>query len=199
MFSPETSKVSMSQQSSQLPKSKVADANGNPVELSAIINWRITDAAKWIYNINGDASYIRHQADAIIKQVGSKYPYECSDNTGMSLKGETAFVTEEMITELQKRCNLAGVTIDTVSFSDLNYAPEIAAQMLIRQQAKAYVDAREEIAKASVSIVEDTLNQLKSKGIISSEKVQDEICRNLITVICSGAGATTTLPLAEHQ
>jgi len=113
------------------------------------------------------------------------------------LKGETAKVTNEMIQEMQRLCDVAGAGVEISNFllSDLNYAPEIAAQMLIRQQAEAYISAREAIAQASVEIVDDTMTQLKKYNMVTSDKTKDEIVRNLITVICSGTSATPTIPL----
>ena len=113
----------------KLPKSQVVDSNGNPIIISAIVNYKIADPAKYIVFILGDYGYIVNQAEAVIKRIASKYPYESKDGDG--LKNESDAVVKEMTDVLQESVEDKGVLIESVMLSDLNYAPEIAQQMLI--------------------------------------------------------------------
>ena len=190
-------RVFIGQQSHKMPESKIVDANGNPIIVSGIVNFEITNPEKFIFNIE-DKSYVHNQAEAVLKRVVSKYPYESRDNDQVSLKNETDEINQEMQKELEKLVSKAGVQINEFYLTDMNYAPEIAQQMLIRQQARAYIDAKNEIAEAGVQIVNDTLKQLKDAKMTIDPETEKQLITNLLTVIASGNNVQPTLPLG-HQ
>ena len=143
----------MGNQTFKLPESKVVDKNGNPIIISAIVNYRVSAPEQFYVRIKCDSEYIHNQAEAIIKKIASKYPYESTD--GHSLKSESDEVIQEMREGLQQKVAHAGIQVDSVELTDLNYAPEIAQQMLIKQQAEAYIEAKSAISTASMDIVRE--------------------------------------------
>lgn len=192
-------RVFVGQQSHKMPESKIVDANGNPIVVSGIVNFEIANPEKFVFNINQDNNYVHNQAEAVLKRVVSKYPYETRDADQVSLKNETQEINEEMQTELEKLVSKAGVKINEFYLTDMNYAPEIAQQMLIRQQAKAYIDAKNEIANAGVMIVKDTLEQLRKENLKINEETESQLVNNLLTVIASGNNVQPTMPLHKSK
>nr|QBK87449.1 MAG: SPFH domain / band 7 family protein [Marseillevirus LCMAC201] len=187
-------------QSYKMPTSKVVDANGNPIIVSGIVNFQVSNPEKFHFNIKQDEGYIHNQAEAVLKRVVAKYPYEDrTDDNQVSLKNETDEVNQEMKRELEKLVDKAGVQVNEFYLTDLNYAPEISQQMLIRQQARAYIDAKQEIAEAGVQIVHDTLKQLEDKKMDLNEETKNRLISNLITVIASGNNVQPTLPLSHKE
>jgi regulator of protease activity HflC (stomatin/prohibitin superfamily) len=182
--------VFMGNQSFKLPQSQVVDSNGNPIIISAVVNFRIDNPENFVVFIQTDKEYIYNQAEAVIKKIASKYPYESEDGHG--LKNESDMVTDEMTAALQERVGDKGVHIENVMLSDLNYAPEIAQQMLIKQQANAFVEAKQTITRASIDMVKDVTREL---GNNISQDGKDRIITNLLTVLTSGTAVQPTIPL----
>lgn len=184
-------------QSYKLPRSKIVDSNGNPLIVSAIFNYHIQYPEEYVFNIFNE-NYLFNQSEAVLKKVVAKYPYE-STNGEPSLKDETDEVNALMKKELQSLVNIAGVVVDEFYLTDLNYASEISQQMLIRQQAKAYIDAKREISTAGVEIVGDTLKQLSKLGFEVSAPTKEKLISNLLTVVTSGTSVTPTLSVEGER
>lgn len=182
--------VFMGNRTFKLPESKVVDKNGNPIIISAIVNYKICEPEKFFIRIKCDSDYIHNQAEAIIKKIASKYPYESSDDH--NLKSESDKVINEMRTFLQNKVSDIGVNIESVELTDLNYAPEIAQQMLIKQQAEAYIEAKSAISKASLDIVKEINEQVDDS---LSEEDRSSLIKNLLIVISSGSSVQPTLPM----
>lgn len=184
-----TKSVFMGDCTYKLPQSKVVDANGNPVIISALVNFRVKDPVRFAIGVDSNDNYMPNQAEACIKRVTSQYPYESS--SGHSLKSESLEISDEMRTELQSACDLAGIHIDSVQITDLSYAEEIASQMLVRQQASAMMSARSEITEASLGLVQSAVDRLSL-----SPEGRERLTVNLMTALVSGNGAVTVLPLS---
>jgi len=182
--------VSVKQNAMELPMAKVADANGNPVNVSAILNYRVVDAKKALLNIEDSQKFINMNAQAVLKQIVSSYTYD-------QLKGDHDMVNGQMRQMLQPLLITAGVEIGSMSLNDLAYAPEVAAAMLKRQQAKALVDARTLIVEGAVRIAQDAIIKLEEEGTVQMDDDQKvKIVTNLLTVTCSDSDATPTVSLS---
>merc|ERR1719487_1665735 len=181
--------VSTKQCTMDLPTSKVADAVGNPVMVSAILNYRVRDAKRAMLHVENRVQYINTNAQAVLKQIVSQYSYE-------QLKGEHDEVNERMRASLQPLMVVAGIEVCSMSLNDLSYAPEVAAAMLKRQQAKALVDARTLIVEGAVKIAQDAVARLQEDGTVELDDEQKvRIVTNLLTVTCSDTDATPTVSL----
>ena len=175
-------------------RSKVNDAVGNPIEISAIVVWRVVDPVSAVFEVEDYDSYVVTQTESAVRSLASKYPYDFGlndDHDGRSLRGDTANVAEEMMQAIQERVAGAGIEIVEARINHLAYATEIAAAMLKRQQASALLDARETIVKGTVSIVESALKKLEeSDGIELDPERKAAMVSNLMVVLSSGAEPT---------
>ncbi len=172
-------------------KQKVNDKDGNPIEIGAVVIWRVVNATKAVFEVDNYESYVSVQCDATIRHVVRKYPYDISDEGDeMSLRGSSSAVAEEMKNELQNRVSLAGIEIMEVRISHLAYAQEIAAAMLQRQQATAIIAARQKIVEGAVGMVEMALDKLSEREIV---RLDDErkaaMVSNLLVVLCGNKDA----------
>ncbi len=175
-------------------RSKVNDAIGNPIEISAIVVWRVVDPVSAVFEVEDYDSYVVTQTESAVRSLASKYPYDFGlndDHDGRSLRGDTANVAEEMMQAIQDRVAGAGIEIVEARINHLAYATEIAAAMLKRQQASALLDARETIVKGTVSIVESAIKQLEATdGIELDPERKAAMVSNLMVVLSSGAEPT---------
>lgn len=178
-------KVSTKRQTLELPRTTVADGNGNPIVIAAVVTYRYVDAKKVALEIEDAHGFVRTQAMAVLKQVASKYPYE--SQSGHSLKAEADSIGAEMVRLLQDKVDPCGTQILSFELSDLSYAPEIAQSMLVRQQAQALVDARKIVVEGAVEIVYEALEQLRAKGLGMEHAEQSQLVSNLLVVICGEA------------
>ena len=183
--------IFMGNQTFKLPESKVVDKNGNPIIISAIVNYKVSVPENFYVRIKCNSEYIHNQAEAIIKKIASKYPYESAD--GHSLKSESDEVTNEMKEGLQQKVFHAGIQVDSVELTDLNYAQEIAQQMLIKQQAEAYIEAKSAISVASIDIVREINNKI---GNSLTHEDRSSLVKSLLIVIASGSSVQPTLPMS---
>ncbi len=190
-------RVSTKQTAIELHKTTVADANGNPIIMAAICTYRVASAASAALNVEDYAAFIRAQAIAVIKQIASKYPYESPD--GHCPKTEAVKIGTEMVTLLQAKVDSAGLSVLSFELSDLTYAPEIAPQMLVRQQAQALIGARRVIVEGAVQIVEDALERLRAKGIAINSHASQRLVTNLLVVICGDAKITPTFAIEDEE
>jgi regulator of protease activity HflC (stomatin/prohibitin superfamily) len=171
----------------------VVERNGNPIEISAVILYRVEDTLKAALHVEDYRKFIEDQAGAVIKRVASRFPYESADEAVACLKKESQEVTREFVGDLQEAVDPAGLRVLNVRLNDLTYAPEIAQAMLMRQQAMALIDARKMIVQGAVSIVRDAVEQLKDAGLQVDAGERDALISNLLIVLCSGDRAQPVL------
>ena len=164
---------------------KVNDADGNPVEIAAIVVWQVADTAKSTYGVENYVNFVTVQAESALRHVATVHPYDDTTDTGTSLRGSTDIVAAELAREVAQRVAIAGIEIVEVRISHLAYAPEIAQAMLRRQQANAVVAARSRIVEGAVGMVELELNGLSERGVVSlDEERTAAMVSNLMVVLC---------------
>jgi hypothetical protein len=170
---------------------KVNDADGNPVEIAAIVVWQVADTARAVYAVDDYDNFVRVQAESALRHVATTRPYDEPAGDGTSLRGSVEVVAAELAQEVAQRVIIAGVEIVEVRISHLAYAPEIAQAMLRRQQANAVVAARSRIVEGSVGMVEMALTRLDEHGIVElDEERQAAMVSNLLVVLCADQPAS---------
>jgi regulator of protease activity HflC (stomatin/prohibitin superfamily) len=170
---------------------KVNDAEGNPVEIAAIVVWQVADTSRALYAVDDYLNFVRVQAESAIRHVATTHPYDHPADEGISLRGSTDIVAGELATEMAERVVIAGVEIVEVRISHLAYAPEIAQAMLRRQQANAVVAARSRIVDGAVGMVELALERLAERNIVDlDEERKAAMVSNLMVVLCSDQPAS---------
>ncbi len=170
---------------------KVNDAVGNPVEIASVINWQVADTAKAVFDVEDYESFVYIQTEAAVRHVASEYPYDnWDDDAQPSLRANADEVTSTLQAELQERLQIAGVHVLDTRLRRLAYAPEIAGEMLRRQQATAVVAARHRIVEGAVSMVQNALTMLSEQHIVElDEERKAAMVSNLLVVLCSDRGA----------
>lgn len=169
---------------------KVNDAVGNPVEIASVINWQVTDTAKAAFDVEDFQSFVFIQTEAAVRHVASEYPYDDYEDNQISLRGNADEVMATLQDELQERLHVAGVTVLDTRLRRLAYAPEIAGEMLRRQQANAVVAARKLIVEGAVGMVDHALQMLNEQNIVNlDEERKAAMVSNLLVVLCSDRGA----------
>ena len=164
---------------------KVNDADGNPVEIAAIVVWQIADTAKSTYAVDNYLDFVSVQAESALRHVATIHPYDDTTDRGTSLRGSTDVVAAQLAREVAERVSIAGVEIVEVRISHLAYAQEIAQAMLRRQQANAVVAARSRIVEGAVGMVELALNKLTENGVVAlDEERTASMVSNLMVVLC---------------
>ncbi len=170
---------------------KVNDANGNPVEIAAIVVWQVADTSKAVYAVDDYVNFVTVQAESALRHVATAHPYDNAPENGTTLRGSTDIVAEELAHEVAQRVELAGVEIVEVRISHLAYAPEIAQAMLRRQQADAVVAARSRIVEGAVGMVEMALVRLSERDIVTlDEERKAAMVGNLMVVLCGDQPAS---------
>ena len=170
--------------------SKVNDKDGNPIEIAAVVSWRVVDTYDCAFSVDRYIDYVMVQSEASLRNLASHYPYDSADDSVQSLRGDTEAVAAKLKLELQERLAKAGVEITEARISHLAYAPEIASAMLQRQQASAIIAARYKIVEGAVGMVEDALKRLAAKDIVHlDDERRAQMVSNLLVVLCSQASA----------
>ncbi len=170
---------------------KVNDADGNPVEIAAIVVWQVADTARAVYAVDDYLNFVRVQAESALRHVAVSHPYDDAESTGTSLRGSTDIVAGELAAEVAQRVQIAGVEIVEVRISHLAYASEIAQAMLRRQQANAVVAARSRIVEGAVGMVELALERLSEREIVHlDEERKAAMVSNLMVVLCGDQPAS---------
>lgn len=165
--------------------SKVNDRDGNPVEISAVVVWRVVNTAEALFEVDDFEHFMEVQSEAALRNMASRHPYDSEDHE-ISLRGNTTEIGDELRHDIQERLDKAGIEVIEARISYLAYAPEIAAAMLQRQQAQAVVAARTKIVEGAVGMVEMALDQLKKDNIIDlDEERRAAMVSNLLVVLCS--------------
>jgi regulator of protease activity HflC (stomatin/prohibitin superfamily) len=168
---------------------KVSDADGNPVEIAAVVVWRVVDSARAAFSVDNHIAYVAVQAEAAVRHLATSYPYEAHDSGRTSLREGTS-VSEELTTELRERVALAGVEVLESRITHLAYAPEIAQAMLARQQASAIVAARFKIVEGAVGMVQNALERLREQDVVElDEERKAQMVSNLLVVLCGDRAA----------
>jgi regulator of protease activity HflC (stomatin/prohibitin superfamily) len=164
---------------------KVNDADGNPVEIAAIVVWQVADTAKSTYAVDSYQDFVSVQAESALRHVATSHPYDDHTETGTSLRGSVDVVSGQLAVEVAERVVIAGVEVVEVRISHLAYAQEIAQAMLRRQQANAVVAARSRIVEGAVGMVELALNRLAENGVVElDEERKASMVSNLMVVLC---------------
>ena len=174
---------------------KVNDSLGNPIEVSAIIVWKVVNATRAVINIDDYKAYLSNQTDSTIRNIARLYPYDIidddDDNEEKTLRGSASTIASEMKDELSARVENAGIEIIDVRLNQIAYAPEIAAAMLQRQQAVAVIAARQKIVEGAVSMVEMALERLKEDDVVNlDEERKAQMVSNLLVVLCGNKEAS---------
>jgi regulator of protease activity HflC (stomatin/prohibitin superfamily) len=178
-----------------LPRMMVLEANGNPIEVSAVCSYEVREARRAAIDVENYHEYVQLLATAVVKNVCSHYPYEAVDPSQPCLKKESDVITRHLIHELQALVDPAGVAIQQVRLNDLTYAPEIAQSMLLRQQAMAMVDARRTLVEGAVWTVCNAEQRMSDAGLGLSPQVKESFAANLMLVLCSGERVQTFMPI----
>jgi regulator of protease activity HflC (stomatin/prohibitin superfamily) len=169
---------------------KVNDSEGNPIEIAAVVVWKVVETAEACFEVDDYNNYVHVQSESALRNLATSYPYDTHVDHVMSLRGNTAEVAAHLKTEIQDRLAKAGVETIEARISHLAYAPEIAAAMLQRQQAAAIIAARTRIVEGAVGMVEMALERLNAKAIVHlDEERKAAMVSNLLVVLCGERAA----------
>lgn len=165
---------------------KVNDIEGNPIEIAAVVVWKVVETAEAVFEVDDYEHYVKVQSESALRNLATSYAYDAHDDKLPSLRGHTGAVADHLKREIQERLTKAGVDVLEARISHLAYAPEIAAAMLQRQQAGAIIAARQRIVEGAVGMVEMALDLLSKKAIITlDEERKAAMVSNLLVVLCS--------------
>ena len=167
-------------------QAKVNDADGNPIEIAAVVVWHVTDTAKATYAVDDYSQFVTIQAETAVRHIAGAYPYDSRGSGVPSLRGNADEITQRLSAELTDRVRSAGVEIIETRLTRLSYAPEIAQAMLRQQQADAVVGARRRIVEGAVGMVQLALQRLEEEGVVElDEERRAAMVSNLLVVLCS--------------
>jgi regulator of protease activity HflC (stomatin/prohibitin superfamily) len=168
---------------------KVNDNEGNPIEIAAVVVWRVVDTAEAVFEVDDYENYVHVQAESAVRNLATSYTYDTHDEDRVSLRGHTAAVADHLKREIQDRLSKAGVEVLEARISHLAYAPEIAAAMLQRQQAGAIIAARQRIVEGAVGMVQMALDMLSQREIVTlDDERKAAMVSNLLVVLCGERG-----------
>lgn len=165
---------------------KVNDSNGNPIEIAAIIVWRVVDTAEAVFEVDNYENYVTIQSESALRNLATTYPYEHDkEDDRLSLRSDSNAIAKKLLAEVQDRLQKAGVEVMETRLSHLAYSPEIAQAMLQRQQANAVLAARRIIVQGAVGMVSDALEQLSELGVVELDNERKAaMVSNLLVVLC---------------
>ena len=170
---------------------KVNDADGNPIEMAAVVVWQVEDTAKSVYSVEDARDFVTTQAETAVRHIAGHYPYDSRGLDRISLRDSADEVTSQLSSELSQRVAAAGVTIIESRITRLSYATEIAQAMLRRQQADAVVAARERLVEGAVGMVRTALRQIAEENLVDlDEERKATMVSNLLVVLCSDQPAS---------
>ncbi|MFC1743104.1 SPFH domain-containing protein [Candidatus Riflebacteria bacterium] len=174
-------------------KLKVNDKAGNPIEISAVVVWKVADTAQALFDVDDFVHFVRVQSDSAIRQLANNYAYDHGEADELTLRSGREEISSALQKELQERLDRAGVLIEESRLNHLAYAPEIAAVMLKRQQAEAIIAARSKIVDGAVSMVDMALKHLAEKKVVElDEEKKASMVSNLLVILC---GETEAQPI----
>jgi regulator of protease activity HflC (stomatin/prohibitin superfamily) len=165
---------------------KVNDSDGNPIDIAAVVVWKVVDTAEAVFEVDDYENYVKVQTEAAVRNLTTRYPYDAHDEVTVSLRGNTAEIATDLKREIQERLEKAGVRAMEARISHLAYAQEIAAAMLRRQQAGAVIAARQKIVEGAVGMVEMALDRLSHSSMVKlDEDRKAAMVSNLLVVLCA--------------
>jgi len=170
-------------------KLKVNDHDGNPIEIAAVIVWRIVETFEAVFNVDDYEHFVHVQTEAAVRILATTYPYDSHQDGQLSLRSSVGDITDRLRHEVHERLAKAGIEVIEARISHLAYAPEIAGAMLRRQQASAVIAARQKIVEGAVGMVEMALDEISRKGVVKlDEERKAAMVSNLLVVLCSERG-----------
>jgi regulator of protease activity HflC (stomatin/prohibitin superfamily) len=173
---------------------KVNDRDGNPIEIAAVVVWRIVETFEAVFNVNDYENFVHVQTEAAVRNLASSYPYDAHEDEHVSLRLSAGEVAVQLQREIQERLSKAGIEVIEARISHLAYAAEIAGVMLRRQQATAVIAARQKIVEGAVGMVEMALAEISRKGVVQlDEERKAAMVSNLMVVLCSERGVEPVL------
>jgi regulator of protease activity HflC (stomatin/prohibitin superfamily) len=179
-------RISVRVRNFETSKLKVNDHDGNPIEIAAIVVWKVTDTAEALFEVDDYENFVQVQAESALRNLATSHPYDSHREEDVALRSSPLEIANQLRTEIQDRLEKAGVEVIEARISHLAYAPEIANAMLRRQQANAVIAARTRIVEGAVSMVEMALEQLSAKQIVDlDEERKAQMVSNLLVVLCS--------------
>lgn len=181
-------KVSLRTRNFNSERLKVNDKRGNPIEIAAVVVWRVQDTAQALFDVDDYSNYVRVQSESAIRHLASCYAYDHGEENEVTLRSGVEEVTAALRAELQQRLSKAGVWVEEARLTHLAYAPEIAQAMLRRQQAEAVIAARQKIVHGAVSMVDMALRELADKHVVTlDDERKASMVSNLMVVLCGEA------------
>ena len=181
-------KISLRARNMEGAKLKVNDKQGNPIEIAAVIVWRIENSAEAIFDVENYTDYVRVQSETAVRHLANSYSYDHGEDRETTLRSGVDEVSQALRAELQNRLAKAGVQVDEARLTHLAYAPEIAQAMLRRQQAEAVIAARQMIVHGAVSMVQMALKELSERKVVElDEDRKAAMVSNLLVVLCGEA------------
>ena len=188
-------RISLRVRNFETERSKVNDIDGNPIEMAAVVVWRVVDTAEASFEVDDYVDFVQVQSESAVRNLATRYPYDTREAGRQSLRGDTDEIAGQLQTEIQGRLDKAGVEVIEARITHLAYAAEIAAAMLQRQQAGAIVAARTELVEGAVGMVEMALDRLSSQQIVElDEERKATMVSNLLVVLC---GDKSTQPVVN--
>jgi len=173
---------------------KVNDSSGNPIEIAAVVVWRVVDSAEAVFEVDDYESFVHIQSEAAVRNLATSHPYESHDEGSIALRSDPQEIANRLKVEVQDRLDKAGVEVIEARISHLAYAQEIASAMLKRQQAQAIVAARRQIVDGAVGMVKMALDELASQGVVElDEERKANMVSNLLVVLCGEENAQPVL------
>lgn len=171
-------------------KLKVNDSNGSPIEIAAVVVWKVFDTAEALFEVDDYEQFVQIQSESALRNLSTTYPYEPHEGAGAALRSHPVEIAQALREEIQDRLEQAGVTVIEARISHLAYAPEIAHAMLRRQQASAIIAARQLIVRGAVGMVDMALEELRDKNVVElDEERKATMVSNLLVVLCSEESA----------
>lgn len=181
-------KISLRARTLSGEKLKVNDRRGNPIEIAAVVVWRVGDTAQATFDVDNYENYVLTQSESALRHLASLYSYDYGEDNEITLRSNVTEVSQALRAELQDRLAKAGVTIDEARLTHLAYAPEIAQAMLRRQQAEAVIAARQKIVQGAVSMVDMALKEIAEKQVLAlDDERKAAMVSNLMVVLCGEA------------
>lgn len=186
-------KISLRVRNFNSVKLKVNDIEGNPIEIAAVIVFKVVDTYKALFDVDSYEKFVEIQSETALRHVASKYPYDRFESEGYSLRGNSDEVAAELSLELQHRLSVAGVEVIESRLTHLAYSTEIASAMLQRQQASAILSARQIIVDGAVGMVQMAISRLESEGLHLDEERKAAMINNLLVAIVSDRSASPVI------
>ena len=179
-------KVSQRVRNFETPKLKVNDHVGNPIEIAAVVVWKVIDTAEAVFEVDSYEHFVHVQSESALRNLATSYPYDAHADGEVALRSNTAEIAGQLKQEIQDRLTKAGIEVVEARISHLAYAPEIAGAMLRRQQATAIVAARQKFVEGAVGMVEMALEQLARKNVVTlDDERKAAMVSNMLVVLCS--------------